>query len=45
MLNLAWYSLPILGVALLIGIATARWAFRCPPAPAPDSQAEDDPQT
>jgi hypothetical protein len=45
MLNLAWYNLPVLGAALLIGIATAAWAFRRPPAPAPDREAEDDPQT
>jgi hypothetical protein len=44
MLNLAWYNLPLLGVALLIGIATARWAFSRPAAPAPDREAEDDPQ-
>ena len=43
MLNLGWYNLPLLGVALLIGIATARWALRRPPVarPAPDRDAED----
>jgi hypothetical protein len=45
MLNLAWYNLPVLGVALLVGIATARWAFRRPPAPAPDRTDEDLSQT
>jgi hypothetical protein len=47
MLNLAWYYLPLLGVALLVGVATARWAFRRPlaPSPAPDSKAEDSSQT
>ena len=45
LLDLASYYLPLLGVALLIGIATARWAFSRPPAPAPDSKAEDDKQT
>jgi hypothetical protein len=42
MLNLASYYLPLLGVALLIGIATARLAFSRPPAPAPDSQKAED---
>lgn len=45
MLNLAGYDLPVLGVALLIGIATARWAFRRPPAQAADDEAEDSSQT
>jgi hypothetical protein len=47
LLDLAAYYLPVLGVALLVGIATARWAFRRPPAPAPapDSKAEDSSQT
>jgi hypothetical protein len=45
MLNLVSYNLPILGVALLIGIATARWAFRRAAAPAPDRNAEDVSQT
>lgn len=45
LLDLAWYCLPLLGVALLVGIATARWAFRRPPVPAPDSKAEDGSQT
>jgi hypothetical protein len=47
LLDLASYYLPLLGVALLVGIATARWAFGRPaaPAPAPDSNAEDDKQT
>jgi hypothetical protein len=43
LLDLASYYLPLLGVALLVGIATARWAFRRPPAP--DNKAEDDKQT
>ncbi|HVQ07757.1 MAG TPA: hypothetical protein VMS43_04930 [Allosphingosinicella sp.] len=37
MLNLIAYDLPILGVALLIGVVTARLAFRRPP----DRKAED----
>jgi hypothetical protein len=47
LLDLASYYLPVLGVALLAGIATARWAFRrlSVPAPAPDSNAEDSSQT
>ncbi|MEA3015212.1 MAG: hypothetical protein QOD42_3757 [Sphingomonadales bacterium] len=45
MLNLASYNLPILGVALVIGVLTARWAFRRPPAPTADSRAEDSSQT
>jgi len=45
MLNLVSYNLPILGAALLIGVATARWAFRGPAAPAPDEKAEDSSQT
>lgn len=43
LIDLASYYLPVLGVALLVGIATARWAFRRPPAP--DSTAEDSKQT
>jgi hypothetical protein len=49
MLNLVSYTLPVLGIALVIGVLTAGWAFRRPPAPdpapAPASKAEDDPQT
>jgi hypothetical protein len=44
LLDLASYYLPLLGVALLVGIATAHWAFRRPTAPT-DSNAEDDKQT
>lgn len=47
LLHLASYYLPVLGVALLVGVLTARWAFRRPPAPAPapDRKAEDSSQT
>jgi hypothetical protein len=42
MLNLAASNLPLLAAALLIGVVTARWAFRRPPAPAADGKAEDE---
>jgi hypothetical protein len=47
LIDLASYYLPVLGAALLVGVVTARWAFRPPsaPAPAPDRKAEDDQQT
>lgn len=32
MLSLAWFDLPVLAAALLIGLLTGRWIFRGPPA-------------
>ena len=34
MLSLIQFNLPLLGVALLIGVATGAWMFRRRPAPA-----------
>ena len=41
MLSLIQFNLPVLIVAMLIGIVTARWLFRRRPAPlaAPDNEA------
>ncbi|HYI64478.1 MAG TPA: hypothetical protein VEW71_06285 [Allosphingosinicella sp.] len=36
--NLIQFNLVTLGVALLIGVAAARWIFRRPPAPEPGSE-------
>lgn len=41
MLTLAQFDLPILIVALLIGVAAGRW-LRAPGRPAEDLQAKDD---
>jgi hypothetical protein len=32
MLSLAWFDLPVLAAALLIGLLTGRWIFRRRPA-------------
>ena len=40
MLTLLQFNLPVLAVALLIGVATARWIFRGRPA---SKQREDTP--
>jgi hypothetical protein len=45
MLSLAWDNLATLAVALLIGVATARWAFArraADPTPAPTPESEDE---
>ncbi len=39
MLSLIQFNLPVLGAALLIGLATGRWLFRRPPPP-PRSDTE-----
>jgi hypothetical protein len=44
MLTLAQFDLPILIVALLIGVATGRW-LRAKGRPAEDLQAKDDLQS
>jgi len=38
MLTLLQFNLPVLVVALLIGVATGRWLFRRRPAPPPESE-------
>jgi len=43
MIALILFNLVPLGVAMLIGILTARWMFARPPAPA--SKSEDSPKT
>lgn len=42
MLSLLQFNLPILAIALLIGVATARWIFRGRPA---SRQREDTPSS
>jgi len=39
MLTLLQFNLPVLAVALLIGVATGRWMFRRRPAPPHDTSA------
>lgn len=41
MLSLAWFNVVTLGVAMAIGLVTARWAFR--PRPPADKPNEDKP--
>lgn len=41
--DLAWFNLPTLAAAVLIGLVTARWMFRRKPAP--PSTPEEPPQS
>lgn len=44
MIDLAWFNIYFLGAALVIGIATARWAFPKKAAP-PETKKEDEAQS
>jgi hypothetical protein len=45
MIALILFNLVPLGVALLIGVLTARWMFTRPPISAPEPKTEDSAET